>query len=60
MFIFIVYIAISNEIGCWAQTTEQINSLATTGTQAAIQFVCPENCTCLRREFKERNREIKQ
>ena len=37
-----------------AQTTQQIS---TTGTLQAAQFECPDNCTCLRREFERENKE---
>ena len=37
-----------------AQTTQ---SISTTGTLQATQFECPDNCTCLRREFERENLE---
>ena len=47
LYLFLFFHLLTN-FNVAAQTTQQIS---TTGTLQAAQFECPDNCTCLRREF---------
>ena len=53
LFLYLFFNLLTN-FNVAAQTTQ---SISTTGTLQATQFECPDNCTCLRREFERKNLE---